>query len=58
MNGRRGRWNGHDRSRIPQGADPEVATQALNAELQDKGFLLTTTEDLINWGRTGSRCTG
>ena len=26
------------------GADREVATQALNAELQDKGFLLTSTE--------------
>jgi NADH-quinone oxidoreductase subunit B len=36
------------------GADKEVATQALNRELQDKGFLLTTTEDLINWARTGS----
>ena len=36
------------------GVDKEVATQALNAELQDKGFLLTTTEDIINWGRTGS----
>ena len=31
-----------------------VVTQALNAELQDKGFLLTSTEDLINWARTGS----
>ena len=36
------------------GADKEVATQALNAELQDKGFLLTSTEDIINWARTGS----
>ena len=36
------------------GADREVATQELNRELQDKGFLLTTAEDLINWGRTGS----
>ncbi|MFU8779207.1 MAG: NADH-quinone oxidoreductase subunit NuoB, partial [Roseovarius sp.] len=36
------------------GPDREVATQALNAELQDKGFLLTSTEDIINWARTGS----
>ena len=36
------------------GVDKEVATQALNAELQDKGFLLTSTEDIINWARTGS----
>jgi hypothetical protein len=26
-------------------------TQALNRELQDKGFLLTSTEDIINWAR-------
>jgi NADH-quinone oxidoreductase subunit B len=36
------------------GGDREVATQALNRELQDKGFLLTTTEDIINWARNGS----
>ncbi|MCB2137653.1 MAG: NADH-quinone oxidoreductase subunit B, partial [Rhodobacteraceae bacterium] len=36
------------------GADLEVATQALNRDLQDKGFLLTSTEDIINWARTGS----
>ncbi|HCI07588.1 MAG TPA: hypothetical protein DE314_09570, partial [Sulfitobacter sp.] len=36
------------------GGDREHGTQALNAELQDKGFLLTSTEDLINWARTGS----
>ena len=36
------------------GADREVATQDLNRELQDKGFLLTSTEDIINWARTGS----
>ena len=36
------------------GADKEVATQELNRELQDKGFLLTSTEDIINWARTGS----
>ncbi|MGR3494235.1 NuoB/complex I 20 kDa subunit family protein [Citreimonas sp.] len=33
-------------------ADP--VTQTLNRELQDKGFLLTSTEDIINWARTGS----
>jgi NADH-quinone oxidoreductase subunit B len=36
------------------GADREVATQELNRELQDKGFLVTSTEDIINWARTGS----
>ena len=28
--------------------------QAINNELADKGFLVTTTDDLINWARTGS----
>ena len=36
------------------GGDREVATQALNRELSDKGFLLTTVDDVINWARTGS----
>ncbi|MEO1362511.1 MAG: NADH-quinone oxidoreductase subunit B, partial [Pseudomonadota bacterium] len=36
------------------GGDREHGTQALNAELQDKGFLLTSTDDIINWARTGS----
>ncbi len=36
------------------GPDREVTTRAINAELQDKGFLLTSTEDIINWARTGS----
>ena len=26
----------------------------VNNELADKGFLVTTTDDLINWARTGS----
>jgi len=38
------------------GMDRDVATQNLNAALQDKGFLLTSTEDLINWAP--ARCTG
>ena len=36
------------------GVDREASTQELNRELQDKGFLLTSTEDIINWARTGS----
>ncbi|APE45344.1 NADH dehydrogenase [Sulfitobacter alexandrii] len=36
------------------GFDRDVATQNLNAELQDKGFLVTSTADIINWARTGS----
>lgn len=34
--------------------NPDPVTQTLNRELQDKGFLLTSTEDIINWARTGS----
>ena len=37
-----------------EGYQRETSTQALNRELQDKGFLVTSTEDLINWARTGS----
>ena len=36
------------------GANKELATSALNRELQDKGFLLTSAEDIINWARTCS----
>jgi len=35
-------------------ADREHATRKLNDQLADKGFLLTTTDDIINWARTGS----
>ncbi len=34
--------------------DREHATRLLNDQLADKGFLLTTTDDIINWARTGS----
>ena len=30
------------------GADKEVVTAAMNRELQDQGFLLTSTADIIN----------
>ena len=36
------------------GGDKDFATKALNDELADKGFLLTSTEDIISWARTGS----
>ena len=36
------------------GFDRDVATQDLNRELTDKGFLVTSSADLINWARTGS----
>jgi NADH-quinone oxidoreductase subunit B len=37
----------------PVGAD-DPTFLAINDELADKGFLVTATDDLINWARTGS----
>jgi len=34
--------------------DREVTVRELNQDLQDKGFLVTSTADIINWARTGS----
>ncbi len=36
------------------GADKDVLAGNLSNELADKGFILTTADDLINWARTGS----
>jgi NADH-quinone oxidoreductase subunit B len=36
------------------GPDKEATTRALSNDLADKGFLVTSSEDLINWARTGS----
>ncbi len=35
-------------------AAPDPFLTGINDELADKGFLVTTTDDLINWARTGS----
>ncbi len=45
---------GLDTNAYSAGADKEAATTALNNELADKGFLLTSTDEIINWARTGS----
>ncbi|ODN72464.1 NADH-quinone oxidoreductase subunit B [Methylobrevis pamukkalensis] len=37
----------------PVGANDPFFLQ-INDELADKGFLVTATDDLINWARTGS----
>ncbi|MEL6292502.1 MAG: NADH-quinone oxidoreductase subunit NuoB, partial [Pseudomonadota bacterium] len=37
-----------------QKAPDQAFFHDVNAELADKGFLVTTTDDLINWARTGS----
>src|SRR5262245_52321384 len=70
MNGRRGRSNGIEERMSPVTAssgtgiiDPRTGRRAggddafftgLNNELSDKGFILTTADDLIVWARTGS----
>jgi NADH-quinone oxidoreductase subunit B len=36
------------------GPDPEATVRALSDDLADKGFLVTSTADVINWARTGS----
>ena len=69
MSGVKGRWNGIDRvmtmvAPAPQGViDPRTGRPAgsddaffkdVNRELSDKGFLVTATDDLITWARTGS----
>jgi NADH-quinone oxidoreductase subunit B len=38
----------------PVSADDEKVMARVAAELQDKGFLLTSIDKLANWGRTGS----
>ncbi|MDP3315782.1 MAG: NADH-quinone oxidoreductase subunit B, partial [Devosia sp.] len=37
----------------PIGANDPFFTE-INNELADKGFLVTSTDELINWARTGS----
>ena len=69
MSGRRGRSNGIERMSAivapastgildpntgkPVGSDDSFYL-GLNNELADKGFLVTATDDLITWARTGS----
>lgn len=36
------------------GADRDVTVRDMSRDLQDKGFLVTSTSDIINWARTGS----
>ena len=39
---------------VPPSGDPDAIFKSMNSELSDKGFLVTTADDLINWARTGS----
>ena len=40
---------------VAPGTSPDAGFfDDLNSEVGDKGFLVTSTEDLFNWARTGS----
>jgi len=40
---------------LPAGTQPDQDFfNALNSEVSDKGFLVTSTEELFQWARTGS----
>ena len=52
MNGAKGLSNGIDRNRHAK--EQRQYFTEINDELADKGFLVTSTDDLINWARTGS----
>jgi hypothetical protein len=65
MPGKRERWNGNeqhghrsDRAGTAAGsaitAPDQAFFESLNAEVSDKGFLVTSTEELFHWARTGS----
>jgi len=44
-----------DHLHLPEGRQPDQAFfDDLNSEVGDKGFLVTSTEDLFQWARTGS----
>ncbi|MFV0476071.1 MAG: NuoB/complex I 20 kDa subunit family protein [Pikeienuella sp.] len=39
---------------VAAGADKDALTANISAELADKGYILTSAEDLVAWARTGS----
>lgn len=44
----------NDPSNVMQNPDETVFFEGLNDELNDKGFVLTSVDDIIAWARTGS----
>jgi NADH-quinone oxidoreductase subunit A len=55
---KKGAWNGSDDRPTRRAATVEVATQALNRELQDKGFITDLDRKTSSTGRATGRCTG
>lgn len=39
---------------VPQGPAQDALLRGVDLELQEKGFLLSTVDSLVNWARTGS----
>src|SRR6516165_7316707 len=39
---------------VPPSGEHDAFFKGMNTELSDKGFLVTSTDELINWARTGS----
>jgi NADH-quinone oxidoreductase subunit B len=39
---------------VPPGAEQDLLLRAATAEVQDKGFLVTRLDNLVNWARSGS----
>ena len=40
--------------RVTPGGESDAYFKSVNNQLSDKGFLVTSTDELINWARTGS----
>src|SRR5271168_5312024 len=39
---------------LPPGTEQNVLLRAATEEVQDKGFVVATLDNLVNWARTGS----
>ena len=39
---------------IPPGGEQDLLLKAATEEVQDKGFIVATLDNLVNWARTGS----
>ena len=54
MNGKKVHWNGTDMIAQDQSINQDDYFKSLSDEYSDKGFLVTSVDDIINWARTGS----
>ena len=54
MNGKKAHSSGTNMTIQDQTIDQDEYFKGLSGELSDKGFLVTSVDELINWARTGS----